>query len=61
MTFGYRGGVLLSPLFVIAGWTEARRTAGIAAVFVLFIAGNLAKLSSVPAHFEVPLALQLRI
>ena len=50
---GIGGGVLLSPLFVIAGWAGARQTAGIAAVFILFnslagLAGNLANLTIVP-------------
>lgn len=52
---GIGGGVLLSPLFVIAGWAGARQTAGIAAVFVLFnslagLVGNLAIVGGVPAQ-----------
>ncbi|WP_298362349.1 sulfite exporter TauE/SafE family protein [uncultured Litoreibacter sp.] len=52
---GIGGGVLLSPLFVIAGWAGARQTAGIAAVFILFnslagLAGNLANLNVVPTQ-----------
>ncbi len=52
---GIGGGVMLSPLFLIAGWAGARQTAGIAAVFILFnslagLTGNLASVTGIPAQ-----------
>lgn len=60
---GIGGGVLLSPLFLISGWSGARQTAGIAAVFILFnslagLAGNFSSANTIPAQL-MPWALMV--
>jgi uncharacterized membrane protein YfcA len=52
---GIGGGVLLSPLFLVAGWSGARQTAGVAAVFILMnsiagLAGNYTSLRTLPTE-----------
>jgi uncharacterized membrane protein YfcA len=50
---GIGGGILLSPLLLLAGWADVRRSAGVAAAFVLVnslagIVGHVAAVGSVP-------------
>src|SRR6185295_17406972 len=46
---GIGGGIFLSPLLILTGWEEPRRTSGAAAIFILVnsILGLLGRLSSV--------------
>ena len=51
---GTGGGIFLSPVLLLARWTEMRAASGIAAAFILAnslsgLAGNVARLSSVPS------------
>ena len=55
---GTGGGIFLSPVLLLARWTETRAASGIAAAFILVnslsgLAGNVARLSSIPS--ELPL------
>ena len=55
---GTGGGIFLSPLILLAGWEDPRRTSGVAAAFILVnsaagLAGNLASLRALPP--ELPL------
>lgn len=55
---GTGGGIFLSPVLLLARWTETRAASGIAAAFILAnsvsgLAGNVARLSSIPS--ELPL------
>jgi uncharacterized membrane protein YfcA len=58
---GIGGGIFLSPLLILTGWEEPRRTSGAAAVFILVnsVLGLLGRLSSVQAipPQAVPLAI----
>lgn len=47
---GIGGGIFLSPLLILSGWEEPRRTSGAAALFILVnsVLGLLGQLSSVP-------------
>jgi uncharacterized protein len=50
---GIGGGIFLSPLLILTGWEEPRRTSGAAAVFILVnsilgLLGQLASLHNVP-------------
>ena len=50
---GIGGGIFLSPLLLLAGWADVRKSAGVAAAFVLVnslagIAGHVAAVGSVP-------------
>ena len=50
---GIGGGIFLSPLLLLAGWADARKSAGVAAAFVLVnslagIMGHVAAVGSVP-------------
>jgi len=50
---GTGGGIFLSPVLLFTGWTETRTASGIACAFILGnsiagLAGNLARLASVP-------------
>lgn len=52
---GTGGGIFLSPLIILFGWEEARRTSGVAAAFILLnsaagLAGNAAGLRALPAE-----------
>jgi uncharacterized membrane protein YfcA len=51
---GIGGGVFLSPILILAGWEDPRRTAGASAVFILSnsvagLLGHLATAGSIPA------------
>jgi hypothetical protein len=53
---GTGGGIFLSPLLLLAGWAGPRRTAGLAAPFILFnSAAGLIGLGSASAHFPAGL------
>jgi uncharacterized protein len=50
---GTGGGIFLSPLLILMGWSETRRASGTAAAFILFnslagLAGNLVSTKSLP-------------
>jgi hypothetical protein len=50
---GVGGGIFLSPLLLLVGWADARRTAGVSAAFILVnsaagLAGHLGALRSLP-------------
>ncbi len=50
---GTGGGIFLSPLIILFGWEDARRTSGVAAGFIFLnsaagLGGNLAALGSLP-------------
>ena len=52
---GTGGGIFLSPLLIMAGWSQARMASGIAAVFILLnsiagLAGNLSSVGHLPAE-----------
>lgn len=52
---GTGGGIFLSPLIILFGWEDARKTSGIAAGFILLnslagLAGNLASVRALPAE-----------
>lgn len=52
---GTGGGIFLSPLIILFGWEDARRTSGIAAGFIFLnsvagLAGNLASIRALPAE-----------
>ncbi|HEX8572996.1 MAG TPA: TSUP family transporter [Allosphingosinicella sp.] len=58
---GTGGGIFLSPLIILLGWEDARRTSGIAAGFIFInslagLAGNFASLDSLPAGLPVLVA-----
>ncbi|HEX8620930.1 MAG TPA: TSUP family transporter [Allosphingosinicella sp.] len=58
---GTGGGIFLSPLVVLLGWEEARRTSGIAAGFIFInslagLAGNWASVRSLPAELPILVA-----
>ena len=55
---GTGGGIFLSPLIILVGWEDARRTAGVAATFIVLnsaagLFGNAAGVSHLPP--ELPL------
>lgn len=55
---GVGGGIYLSPILLLAGWADPKRTAGVSAAFILVnsaagLAGHLASLQSLPR--EMPL------
>jgi uncharacterized protein len=50
---GTGGGIFLSPMIILFGWEEPRKTSGVAAAFILInsiagLAGNLASVRSLP-------------
>lgn len=54
---GTGGGIFLSPLLLLFGWTNARQASGITAPFILVnsiagLAGNVASLRSLPAELS---------
>ena len=58
---GTGGGIFLSPLILLLGWEEPRKTSGVAAAFILAnsiagLAGNLSSLGSLPAELPFLLA-----
>jgi uncharacterized membrane protein YfcA len=55
---GVGGGIFLSPLLILTGWEETRRTAGASAAFILVnsvsgLAGHLAAGRAIPAGVAV--------
>lgn len=55
---GTGGGIFLSPLILLFGWEEPRRTAGVAAVFIVVnsaagLAGNLSAFPALPPALPV--------
>ena len=55
---GTGGGIFLSPLIILFGWEDARRTSGIVAGFILLnsiagLAGNIASMRALPAELPV--------
>ncbi|HVG28307.1 MAG TPA: sulfite exporter TauE/SafE family protein [Pyrinomonadaceae bacterium] len=51
---GVGGGIFLSPLLLLMGWADVRRTAGVSAAFILVnsaagLLGNVASVKSLPA------------
>jgi uncharacterized membrane protein YfcA len=55
---GTGGGIFLSPVLLLAGWTETRAASGIAAAFILCnslagLAGNLARLAALPPALPI--------
>ena len=58
---GTGGGIFLSPLIILFGWEDARRTSGVAAGFIFVnslagLAGNLASVRSLPAELPILIA-----
>jgi uncharacterized protein len=55
---GTGGGIFLSPLIILFGWEDARRTSGVAAGFIFInslagLAGNWASVRSLPGELPV--------
>jgi uncharacterized membrane protein YfcA len=55
---GTGGGIFLSPLLVLFGWADTRRTSGIAAGFILVnsmagLAGNVASMRALPSELPI--------
>jgi uncharacterized membrane protein YfcA len=55
---GTGGGIFLSPLIILFGWEDARRTAGVAAGFIFInslagLAGNFASVHSLPGDLPI--------
>lgn len=55
---GTGGGIFLSPLIILFGWEDARKTSGVVAGFILLnsiagLAGNLTSVRSLPADLPV--------
>ncbi len=55
---GTGGGIFLSPLLVLCGWADARRTSGIAAGFIFLnsiagLAGNVASVRALPSELPI--------
>lgn len=55
---GTGGGIFLSPLVILFGWEDARKTSGIAATFILFnstagLLGNLASVQRLPTELPI--------
>ncbi|HEU0099474.1 MAG TPA: sulfite exporter TauE/SafE family protein [Allosphingosinicella sp.] len=55
---GTGGGIFLSPLIVLLGWEDARRTSGVVAGFIFVnsiagLAGNMASVRSLPGDLPV--------
>lgn len=55
---GTGGGIFLSPLIIIFGWEDARKTSGIAAAFIVLnsaagLLGNLASVQRLPAELPI--------
>jgi uncharacterized membrane protein YfcA len=58
---GTGGGIFLSPLIILFGWEDARKTSGVAAGFILInslagLAGNVASVRSLPGALPVLVA-----
>jgi uncharacterized protein len=55
---GTGGGIFLSPLIILLRWEDARRTAGVAAAFIVLnsiagLLGNLASVQRLPAELPI--------
>lgn len=55
---GTGGGIFLSPLIILFGWEEPRRTSGVAAAFIVLnsaagLAGNFAGLRALPPELPI--------
>ena len=55
---GTGGGIFLSPILILMGWADARRTSGIAAGFILVnsiagLAGNVASMHALPRELPI--------
>lgn len=55
---GTGGGIFLSPLIILFGWEDARRTSGVVAGFILLnsiagLAGNVASMRALPAELPI--------
>jgi uncharacterized membrane protein YfcA len=55
---GTGGGIFLSPLIILFGWEDARKTSGVVAGFILLnslagLAGNFASVRSLPAELPI--------
>ncbi len=55
---GTGGGIFLSPLIILFGWENARKTAGVAAAFIVLnsaagLLGNLASVQRLPAELPI--------
>jgi uncharacterized membrane protein YfcA len=55
---GTGGGIFLSPLIILFGWEETRKTSGIAAAFIVLnsaagLLGNLASVQQLPAELPI--------
>lgn len=58
---GTGGGIFLSPLIILFGWENARKTSGVAAAFILLnsaagVLGNLASVQRLPSGLPILLA-----
>jgi uncharacterized protein len=58
---GTGGGIFLSPLIILLGWEEPRRTSGVVAAFIFLnsaagLAGNSASVGSLPRELPIFLA-----
>ncbi len=58
---GTGGGIFLSPLIILFGWEDARRTSGIAAAFILLnsaagLLGNIASVQYLPPALPILVA-----
>lgn len=55
---GTGGGIFLSPLIILFGWEDARKTSGVAAAFIVLnsaagLAGNLASIRQLPVELPI--------
>ena len=55
---GTGGGIFLSPLIILFGWEEARKTAGVAAAFIFLnsaagLLGNVSSVRALPAELPI--------
>jgi uncharacterized membrane protein YfcA len=55
---GTGGGIFLSPLIILFGWEDTRRTSGVVAGFILLnsiagLAGNVASMRALPAELPI--------
>jgi hypothetical protein len=55
---GTGGGIFLSPLIILRGWEEARRTSGVVAAFIFLnsaagLAGNAASVGRLPHELPI--------
>lgn len=58
---GTGGGIFLSPLIILFGWEDARKTAGVAAAFIVLnsaagLLGNLASVEQLPPELPILVA-----